>query len=142
MSAALGVAQLERLDDLLSRRQEIAARYDDLLCKVPGVGIKHIAASTTRMSWFVYIVQLDPAIDRNRVIADLDKRKIASRAYFEPIHLQPAYQRRFGFRKGDFPITERIAASTLALPFHANLLPSDVGAVVDALQSAIHLAAA
>jgi len=85
-------------------------------------------------------VELRARVDR--IIADLDKRQIASRAYFEPIHLQPLYQSRFGFRKGDFPITERIAASTLALPFHANLRSSDIEAVADALQSAICLAAA
>jgi perosamine synthetase len=142
MSAALGVAQLARLDDLLARRQEVAARYGELLRKVPGMGIRRIVPSTTRMSWFVYVVRLDPAIDRDRVIAQLEKRQIASRAYFAPIHLQPVYQKRFGFRKGDFPIAERVAASTLALPFHANLSSSDIEAVVDALQSAAQFAAA
>jgi perosamine synthetase len=94
------------------------------------------------MSWFVYVVQFDPIVDRDRVMAHLDKRGIASRVYFRPIHLQPYYQKRFGFRKGDFPIAERVAASTLALPFHANLSQADIEAVVDALQSAVDLAAA
>ena len=142
MSAALGVAQLERLDELLARRQAVAARYGELLRKVPGVRVRRIAASTSRMSWFVYVVQFDPVVDRDRVIAHLDRRGIASRAYFTPIHLQPYYRKRFGFRTGDFPVGERVAASTLALPFHANLSRADIEAVVDALQSVVDLAAA
>jgi perosamine synthetase len=137
MSAALGVAQLARLDDLLARRANVAARYSELLHTVPGVRVQRGVGATARMSWFVYVVQLDPRIDRSRVIAELERRHIASRAYFTPIHLMPFYQERFGFRPGDFPVTERIAVSTLALPFHANLPQSDIETVVEALRSAV-----
>jgi perosamine synthetase len=67
----------------------------------------------------------------------LDARGIPSRVYFTPIHLQPYYRTRFGFRPGDFPVAERVAASILALPFHTNLSESETHEVVDALQSAI-----
>jgi perosamine synthetase len=136
MSAALGVAQLQRLDDLLTRRQSVATRYSELLRSVPGIALKRVVPSTTRASWFVYVIHLDPSIDRNRVIAHLE-RQIPSRAYFRPIHLEPYYQKRFGFRQGDFPVAERIAASILALPFHSNLSQADMEYVVDALQSAV-----
>jgi len=142
MSAALGVAQLARLDRLLAQRQAVAARYSEMLRHVPGVTVKRPLASTTRMSWFVFVIHLDPRIDRDRVIAQLEARGIPSRVYFTPIHLEPYYRKRFGFRPGDFPVAERVAASILALPFHTNLSDAEMDEVVAALQSAVVRAAA
>jgi perosamine synthetase len=142
MSAALGVAQLKRLDRLLAQRQAVAARYGEMLRHVPGVTVKRTLASTTRVSWFVFVIHLDPHIDRDRVIEQLETRGIPSRVYFTPIHLEPYYRKRFGFRPGDFPVAERVAASILALPFHTNLSDAEIDEVVDALQSAIVRAAA
>ena len=85
MSAALGVAQLARLDGLLAQRQAVAARYGEMLRHVPGVTVKHTLASTTRMSWFVFVIHLDPHIDRDRVMEQLESRGIPSRAYSTPI---------------------------------------------------------
>jgi perosamine synthetase len=137
MSAALGVAQLARLDRLLAQRQAVAIRYTELLRRVPGVTVRTAGPLATRPSWFVFAIQLDPSIDRDQVMTLLDARGIPSRVYFTPIHLQPYYRTRFGFRPGDFPIAERVAASILALPFHTNLSESETHEVVDALQSAI-----
>jgi perosamine synthetase len=142
MSAALGVAQLNRLDRLLAQRQAVAARYSDMLRHVPGVTVKRTLASTTRMSWFVFVIHLDPRIDRDRVIEQLKARGIPSRVYFTPIHLEPYYRQRFGFRPGDFPVAERVAASILALPFHTNLSDAEMDEVVAALHSAVVRAAA
>jgi perosamine synthetase len=142
MSAALGVAQLKRLDRLLAQRQAVAARYSEMLRRVPGVTIKGAVSSTTRMSWFVFAIHLDPRIDRDRVIEQLEARGVPSRVYFTPIHLEPYYRQRFGFKPGDFPVAERVAASILALPFHTNLSDAEMDEVVDALQSAVVRAAA
>src|SRR5580700_12346444 len=78
MSAALGVAQLARLDRLLAQRQAVAARYGEMLRRVPGITVKRTLASTTRMSWFVFVIHLDPHIDRDRVIEQLEARGIRS----------------------------------------------------------------
>jgi perosamine synthetase len=142
MSAALGVAQLKRLDRLLAQRQAVAARYSEMLRRVPGVTVKGAVSSTTRISWFVFVIHLDPQIDRDRVIEQLDARGIPSRVYFTPIHLEPYYRQRFGFKPGDFPVAEQVAASILALPFHTNLSDAEIDEVVDALQSAVVRAAA
>ena len=142
MSAALGVAQLERLDRLLAQRQAVATRYSEMLRRVPGVTVKSAVSSTTRMSWFVFVIHLDPHIDRDRVIEQLEARGIPSRVYFTPIHLEPYYRQRFGFKPGDFPVAERVAASILALPFHTNLSDAEMDEVVAALQSAVVRAAA
>jgi perosamine synthetase len=142
MSAALGVAQLARLDRLLAQRQAVATRYGELLRRVPGVTLKRTVPSTTRVSWFAFVIHLDPHIDRDRVMEQLEARGIPSRVYFTPIHLEPYYRKRFGFRPGDFPVAERVAASILALPFHTNLSDAEMEEVVDALQSAVVRAAA
>jgi perosamine synthetase len=142
MSAALGVAQLARLDRLLAQRQAVAARYGEMLRRVPGVTVKRALPSTTRMSWFVFVIHLGPHIDRDRVIEQLEARGIPSRVYFTPIHLEPYYRQRFDFKPGDFPVAERVAASILALPFHTNLSDAEMDEVVDALQSAVVRAAA
>lgn len=141
MSAALGFSQLRRIDTLLERRQAVAARYTELLRGIPGVGAMRAVPSTSRLSWFVYIIRLQPEIDRDRVVAELEQRRIPSRVYFTPIHLQPFYRRRFGFAEGDFPVTERVASSTLALPFHGNLSADEMDCVVESLRHAVDRAA-
>jgi dTDP-4-amino-4,6-dideoxygalactose transaminase len=137
LNAALGLSQFRRIEALLKRREAVAAHYDRLLRDVPGVRRMAMLPSTTRMSWFVYVIRLAPEIDRAAIVRNLEAQRIPSRAYFPPIHLQPLYRERFGFREGDFPITERVAASTLALPFHSNLSSDQVEYVVTSLQSAI-----
>jgi len=141
LSAALGVAQLERIEELLARRERVAGWYNRRLREVEGVEIPCISPHTTRMSWFVYVVRLAPGIDRNEVMARLAEQGIPSRPYFTPIHLQPFYREAFGYQEGDFPVTERIARSTLALPFHANMPEQQVDYVSTALREAIQRAA-
>jgi dTDP-4-amino-4,6-dideoxygalactose transaminase len=88
------------------------------------------------------IIRLAPDIDRDRVIAQLERRNIPSRVYFSPIHLQPLYRERFGYREGDFPVAERVAASTLALPFHSNMPEENIEHVAATLATAVVRAAA
>lgn len=133
MSAALGLAQLRRVDELMEKRDRVAQMYNQRLEKLAGVQIPAIAPQTTRMSWFVYVIRLAPEIDRDRVMEELAAQGIPSRPYFAPIHLQPFYRERFGFAEGNFPITERVALSTLALPFHGNLEEGQIDFVCETL---------
>jgi perosamine synthetase len=137
MRAALGLAQLQRIEELLQKRDHVAQMYNQRLSEIDGVSIPHIAPTTTRVSWFVYVIRLDPEIDRNAVMAWLQAQGISSRPYFNPIHLQSFYAERFGYKTGDFPITEAVARSTLALPFHNNLESETIELVCDSLQQAI-----
>ena len=89
------------------------------------------------MDWFVYVLRLHPDIDRDGLIDRLAALGVPSRPYFAPLHLQPFYRTMFGFRPGDFPVTERVAASTLALPFSSRLSDEDVRYVADALIEAV-----
>ena len=114
---------------------------EKLLAGIPGISVLRAARSTSRLSWFAYIIRLAPDIDRDRVIAQLERRNIPSRVYFSPIHLQPLYRERFGYREGDFPIAERVAASTLALPFHGNMPDEHIACVAEALAAVVRAAA-
>ena len=137
LSAAVGVAQLEKLDELLSLRRDVAARYAELLASVDGVETLRPDDEDHRRSWFVYVVLLAPEIDRNAVVGRLGDEGIASKAYLPSIHLQPYYRERFGYREGTFPVAEDASARSLALPFHAGLSAGEQERVVEALRAAI-----
>ncbi len=132
LSAAVGVAQLERLAELRAGRERVAAAYERGIAGQDWVRLP-AAGPGERIDWFVYVVRLDPSIDRSRVMADLAELGVATRPYFSPLHTQPVYRELLGHRPGDFPLTERIAATTLALPFSPVLPDDDVAYVADAL---------
>jgi perosamine synthetase len=136
LSAALGAAQMERLDEMLAARDRVAVAYTERLTRVPGVQGPAVMPGV-RMSWFVYVVRLAPEVDRDGVMADLLARGIGCRPYFSPIHLQPVYLGGPGGRPGELPVTERVAASTLALPFHNRLSEDEIEMVVAELAAAV-----
>jgi dTDP-4-amino-4,6-dideoxygalactose transaminase len=136
MSAALGLGQLRRLDELLTKRAQVAAAYTSRL-NIDGVTAIGPTHAAMRMSWFVYVVRMQADIDRDAVMRTLAARGIPTRAYFPSIHLQRYYRDHFGFEDGDFPIAEAVSRSTLALPFHANMTIDAVDLVVAALTEAV-----
>ena len=136
LSAAIGVAQLERRAELVAGRARAVAAYDEALSGRDWLRLPHTAMNET-VDWFVFVIRLDPAIDRDRLIGDLEERGVPSRPYFSPLHLQPLYRDLLGHRPGDFPVTERVAATTLALPFFPEMSADDVGFVADALDDAV-----
>lgn len=137
MSAALGLAQLERIEELLAKRDQVARWYSQRLEGVEGIQPPRLAPTTTRMSWFVYVIRLEPGIDRTGVMATLEEQGIPSRPYFTPIHLQPFYIERFGYERGAFPVTEAWGDTCLALPFSGVMSEDQVEYVCRALLSAI-----
>lgn len=134
LSAALGESQFGRLDQLLANRARVASWYQELLGDTPGIELPSLAQTTTRMSWFVYVVRVHPPFDRNTLIPQLAKRGIPSRPYFTPIHLQPFYVEQFGYARGDFPVTERLGDTSLALPFSGVMTRPQVEYVCGALR--------
>lgn len=128
LSAAVGLAQVERLDGLLAARDAVAARYDALLAGLAGVTTPAVVAGDRR-SWFVYTVLLEPHVDRNAVIGLLGARGIATKPYLPAIHLQPFYRGR-GHREGEFPVCESVSARALALPFFGALTAAQQERVV------------
>ncbi len=133
MSAALGLAQIQRIDELIAKRGRVAEWYNERIDEVPGLTKPFIAESTTRMSWFVYVVRCETGVDRNALMTHLQQKGIPSRPYFTPIHLQPFYQEKFGWRRGDFPYTEHAGDHYLALPFSSVMSEEEVDYVCQQL---------
>jgi perosamine synthetase len=136
LSAALGVAQVERIESILAQRASVAARYGALLAGIPGVSLPAPDRNGDVRSWFVYVVRLDPSIDRNGVMERLRERGVASKPYLPAVHLQP-YFRELGHGEGECPESEAAARSTLALPFHTRLDPLDQDYVVETFADVI-----
>ncbi len=137
MSAALGVVQMGRLEALLATRQSVAGWYQERLAEIPGVEVPFVAPETSRASWFVYVIRLAPHILRQQVADRLAQQHIPVRPYFLPIHLQPYMVERFGYRPGDYPVTEDLGERGLALPFSGKMTESQVDQVCQALREAI-----
>jgi perosamine synthetase len=147
LHAAIGVAQLERLDEMLNARENVAALYRERLTQLgaepAGEHDDHDIVlpcenrGDERRSWFVFVVQLPDGTDRAAVIESLGSNGIASKAYLPCIHLLPPYRERFGFKAGEFPIAERVAERSLALPFFTSMTESQVDRVCTALGEAL-----
>jgi perosamine synthetase len=137
MSAALGEVQVSRLDSMIDKRAVVAALYEERLKKVPGLFVPTITPMTSRMSWFVYVIKFSDDIDRDLVAAELGRLGVPARPYFLPIHLQPYMVSRFGFRKGDFPITEDLGQRSLAIPFSSVMTEGQVDYVCQSIESVI-----
>jgi len=137
LNAAVGVVQIRRLDELLRKRDNVANEYNKILSGLANVSPLTIAPTTTRMSWFVYVVRLAPGISRDKTIVLLGERGIPARPYFSPIHLQPFYRKQFGFKPGDFPEAEAAGESILALPFYANMKTDEIELVCKTLADSI-----
>ena len=135
MSAALGAVQMLRLEKLLSKREQVAAWYEERLAEIPGVEVPVVERFTTRMSWFVYVVRFDPKSDRDTLAKRLEARGVPVRPYFLPIHLQPYMVERFGYRAGDFPVTEDLGRRGLALPFSSVITEEQVEFVCQTIQA-------
>ncbi|MCC6765089.1 MAG: DegT/DnrJ/EryC1/StrS family aminotransferase [Deltaproteobacteria bacterium] len=132
MSAALGLAQIERLDEILAKRARVAGWYHARLDRLEGVVRPRLSAATTTESWFVYVVRLADLATRAHVMRGLAARGVPSRPYFPPIHLQPFYRSDFGFRPGMFPIAEAAGDTCVALPFFGTMTEAQVDAVCGA----------
>jgi perosamine synthetase len=136
VQAAIGIAQLEKLDRLLELRAAVAARYRQLL---EGVEVELLCEDDAdhRRSWFVYVVALPDGADRARVMAELRMQGIGTAEYVPCVHLQPYMREEYGFREGMCPVAEDFASRSLALPFYPQLGAEDQERVVEALSAAL-----
>jgi perosamine synthetase len=137
LQAAVGIAQLEKLDRMLELRSAAAARYAELLAGVDGVSLAPADDADHRRSWFVYVIELAPEIDRARVMVEMRERGVDVAEYVPCVHLLSYMRERYGFAEGLCPIAEEIASRTLALPFFPAIEAEDQEYVVDALRPAL-----
>jgi perosamine synthetase len=137
LSCALGIAQLERLDELLAGRARVAALYNEALAGVEELTLPCPDEGGDQRSWFVYAVQLPPGVDRDAAVVELRERGVDTKPYLPAIHLMSFYRERFGHRAGEFPVCEDVASRSLALPFYAELSDGEIEQVVAALRETI-----
>lgn len=132
MSAAIGRVQLKKLNKFLKSRNQVARWYAARLKQVGGVNLIKANDKDHKRSWFVYVIRLDKHFNRDEVINKLIKAGVPAKAYLPSIHLQP-YMKQYGYKKGDFPVSEAVSASTLSLPFYTGMKESVVDRVCDKL---------
>jgi dTDP-4-amino-4,6-dideoxygalactose transaminase len=132
MTAALGLTQLQRIDQILDRRKGIEQRYYDTVKSFEGLKDPYIGPDVTEVHWFLYLVHLGTRFtksSRDAIVNDLATEKIEAAAYCQPQHLQ-AFYTNLGYRKGDFKVTEKVADRIIALPFHVHLSEDQIGFIV------------
>lgn len=136
INCALGIAQLERIHEMLDRRERVAQMYHERLKELDSLRVLGSFPSMKR-SWFVYVVILDDRFtreNRNGIISALGHKGIETNDYFVPIHLQPFYRKMFGYKRGDFPVAESISDRTIALPFYNHLGEPEISYVCEHLE--------
>ncbi len=135
INCALGLAQLERIAEIIEARTKVAQLYGECLSGLSQVSVPRVSPGV-KMSYFVYVIRLSKDYnrrDRDRILHQLQARGIGCSDYFTPIHLQPFYQ-ELGYREGDFPVTEMVAARTIALPFYNRLGRGEIDFVAKQLK--------
>jgi len=136
LAAALGVAQIEKLDSLLERRAAVARMYEERLAGIEGLRAPIPGRGNEVRSWFVYAVRLPQGSDRDATIARLAERGVAAKAYLPCIHLFP-HLRELGYREGQFPVAEAASRDSLALPFFPQMSEAQVDRVCQELAAAL-----
>jgi perosamine synthetase len=139
INCALGIVQLSRLADFIVKRRHVAEIYQQLLDDDDRLIIPQ-QPPDCRMAWFVFVVRLATEYtlaQRDRIIKAMRDRGIQVSNYFPPAYLQPFMTQKFGYKEGDFPITDSVCKSTIALPFHNNLTRSEVEIVCTELKNCL-----
>jgi dTDP-4-amino-4,6-dideoxygalactose transaminase len=143
IACALGLAQLERLDEMLTGRAQVAGLYREVLAGVEGLvlpcpdGADGTGGGDARRGWFVFVVQLPRGVDRDATIRALAERGVQSKPYLPAIHLMSFYRERFGHREGEFPVCEDVAARSVALPFFPEMSEGQVARVSETLRAVL-----
>jgi perosamine synthetase len=137
IACALGLAQLERLDEMLAARATVAGWYREALAQCEGLGLPCPDHGGDVRGWFVFVVQLPPDNHRDGVIGALARRGVQSKPYLPAIHLMSFYRERFGHREGEFPVCEDVAARSIALPFFPQMSAGQVERVADELRAVL-----
>ncbi len=126
IACALGIVQLERLEEMLAARARVAGWYREALAGIEEVELPCEDKDGDVRGWFVFVVQLPQGVDRDGTVRALAERGVQSKPYLPAIHLMSYYRERFGHREGEFPVCEDVAARSVALPFWPQMSEKDV----------------
>ncbi|MFG1375071.1 DegT/DnrJ/EryC1/StrS family aminotransferase [Xanthobacter oligotrophicus] len=138
VTAALGLAQLGRLEEILEQRHTVEHLYQKYVQSFEGIKDPFIGPDVTEVNWFLYVVHLGTRFSkssRDAIVDDLKVEKVESAAYSAPLHLQRHYF-DLGYRKGDFLVTEKVADRAIALPFHTHLSEDEIEFIVATMKDA------
>jgi perosamine synthetase len=137
IACAIGLAQLQRLEEMLEGRRRVAALYREALAGDDGLTLPCETVGAERRGWFVFVVQLPRGADRDEAVRTLAARGIQSKPYLPAIHLMSFYRERFGHREGEFPVCEDVAARSIALPFFPQMSEGQVERVAGELRAVL-----
>ena len=136
VAAAMGLAQLRKVEKMWARRKEIAARYTAAFGQLAELQAPVDAPPEDQHAWHLYILRLNLdrlRIDRARFIEELKARKIGVSVHFIPLHLHPYYRQTYGYKPEDFPIAYREYLRMISLPIYSKMSDQDVQDVIEAV---------
>ncbi len=136
MSASLGITQLQKIDWMIEEKRKIVSWYNQMLEDIADVEIPKIGPDRTH-SYFVYVIRVKNK-KRNRLMRELEKKGVQTKPYLSVIHLQPFMRKMFGFKEGDFPISESVSDETLALPLYIGLKLADIKYIADKIKGIVN----
>ena len=137
LAASIGLGQLRRLSAFIERRTELATHYHDMFCEVPQVEVPAVR-SEAETNWYIYVIRLrDGTVPRNEVVERLKAKGVGASVHYLPIHYHPYYREHFGFKRGDYPVTESEFERLISLPLFPQMSDSDVERVVNAVRQSI-----
>jgi perosamine synthetase len=139
LQAALGCVQVDRLDEIVNKRKVVADMYNSELSTIKEITIPYVDPNVTVMSWFVYVIQVNENIDRDRMMLHLKENGVGCRPYFTPIHEQPYMVDKFGFEQEDYPVSADIGRRSIALPFHNNITLAEIQYVAKVIKEGVML---
>ncbi|RMD96253.1 MAG: DegT/DnrJ/EryC1/StrS aminotransferase family protein [Calditrichaeota bacterium] len=140
IAAALGVAQLEKVEPFWRRRAWIAKEYNRAFAEIPALKLPPVPAEG-KHAWHLYLLQLrleQLPFDRAEFINRLREMGVHCSVHFIPLHLMPYYRERYGFRGGEFPQAEALYQRVVSLPIYPAMTLKDVEYVIDAVNAVCH----
>ena len=138
MSCAIGLSQVKRIEEIIKKRERVASLYNKKLKEINNVEIPYVSEDV-KIHWWMYVIKLTGNLKDKRdiIMKNLSEKGIACRDYYKSIHLQPFYKEQFGYKEGDFPVTEDISNRSLALPFFGELSEEQVDVVAKNLKEVL-----
>ena len=137
LQAALGISQMQRLDEFIQKRNILKKRYDRLIDELPI--IKPHQSSDVYSALHLYPIQIDTKktmLSRSKIFSELKKNDIGVNVHYIPVHTQPYYQ-KLGYGYGDFPVSETYYSNTISLPLFSQMTFNDQDYVVETLKTII-----
>lgn len=138
---ALGLSQLKKIDRIIQRRREIVKKYNCEFKDIPEIKIPEINQIDSNPVWHIYMIQLNLdklKVDRREIFEALRAENIGVNVHYIPVHLQPYYQKRFGYRLGDFPKAENYYSRAITLPVFHKMSDKDIDDVVAVVKKVIN----